>query len=104
MSLFLQIVNCLEEWQTGTHIKIPFSGDRYEGIYQGFISLIDTTEEHDYHGDKLHRLLSSIAIDGRYVNNINVFLHFLLYSSFRIIEIVHHVIVVILGAEDLKLF
>lgn len=80
-SLFLQIVNCLEEWQTGAHIKIPFSGERYEGVYQDFATLIDTTEEHEYHGDKLRRLLSSIALDGRYVN-INVFLHFLSLSSY----------------------
>ena len=44
-SLFLQIVNCLEEWQTGAHIKIPFSGDRYETVYQDISSLIDVHQQ-----------------------------------------------------------
>lgn len=72
---FLQIVNCLEEWQTGAHIKIPFSGDRYESVYQDMSSLINSTEEHAYHGRKLRKLLASIANDGRY-DFIIVFLHF----------------------------
>jgi uncharacterized protein DUF6532 len=64
---FVQIVNCLEEWQTGAHILIPFSGDRYESVYQDMVSLIDTAAENAYHGKKLNKLLMFIASDGRYV-------------------------------------
>jgi hypothetical protein len=77
-SLFLQIVNCLEEWQTGAHIKIPFSGDRYETVYQDIIQLIEVTGDDAYHGRKLRKNLQFIATDGRYVNFSP--LHFLLYS------------------------
>jgi Domain of unknown function (DUF6532) len=61
----LQIVNCLEEWQTGTHVKIPFSGDRYETVYKEMGSLIQTIEDNAYHGRKLRNQLSAIATDGQ---------------------------------------
>ena len=76
--IFLQIVNCLEEWQSGVHIKIPFSGDRYETVYQDMAALIFATSEDPYHGRKLRKLASFIASDGRYV--IFSALHILLYS------------------------
>jgi hypothetical protein len=98
---FLQIVNCLEEWRTGTHIKIPFTGDRYDSVYQDMMSLICAVEEDNYHGQKLRKLLASIASDGRYVN-INISIHFLLYFLFLIIGNKHHVIEVILGMGGLK--
>ena len=66
-SNFLQITNCLEEWQSGSQIKIPFSGDRYEAVYQEITSLISRTEDHSYHRQKLQKLLSSIATIGQYV-------------------------------------
>lgn len=61
----LQIVNCLEEWQTGTLVKIPFSGDRYETVYKDMVSLIKTIEDNPYHGRKLRSQLSAIATDGQ---------------------------------------
>jgi hypothetical protein len=62
----LKIVNCLEEWQTGAFVMIPFSGDRYETVYQDLASLINATDEHPYHGRKLRKLSKSIAIEGQY--------------------------------------
>jgi hypothetical protein len=48
-------------------VKIPFTGDRYESVYEAMLVLIDEIEGNDYHGAKLKVLLQSIASDGQSV-------------------------------------
>ena len=59
-----QIINCLNEWELGYQVMIPFTGDRYDSVHKAMVSLIDELEQHDYHGAKLKRLLKKIATDG----------------------------------------
>ena len=68
-----QIVNCLQEWEQGYEVKIPFTGDQYESVHQAMISLIDTVEKHGYHGPKLETLLKRIATEGRSVKTFSIF-------------------------------
>jgi hypothetical protein len=97
---YLWCVNCLEEWQTGAHIKIPFSGDQYEIVYQDITQLIVVTGDDAYHGQKLHKNLQFIATDGQYVNfSPPSFPSIFIY----IIGNVHHIVVAILGAVHLRL-
>ena len=72
--MFQQIVNCLNEWETGSEVKIPFAGDKYESVHGAILALIGQLEQNDYHGAKLQAMLQSVAIDGKYVE-------FLLASS-----------------------
>ncbi|KAF8811157.1 hypothetical protein BYT27DRAFT_7208610 [Phlegmacium glaucopus] len=58
------IVNCLEEWETGVFRATPFTGARYEAVYEAMMELIAHVKKDDYHGRKLRRLLKHIASGG----------------------------------------
>ena len=62
-----QIVNCLNEYEGGFEIKIPFTGDQYESVHAAMLSLIKQLWEHDYHGPKLVVLCEKIATEGQSV-------------------------------------
>ena len=68
-----QIINCLHEYELGTEVTTPFTGDRYESIYQAMVGLIEELEKHAYHGAKLEKLLEKIATDGQCVKFMKLF-------------------------------
>ena len=58
-----QILNCLNEFDSGYKTKILFTGDWYESVHAAMLSLIEQLQEHDYHGVKLKALLENIAME-----------------------------------------
>lgn len=60
----LQIVNCLEEWESGSFRSLPFTGTRYEAVHKVMMELISKVEEDGYHGRKFRKLLKAIATSG----------------------------------------
>lgn len=65
--MYLQIVNCLREWEMGSMIGIPFTGESYNSVYTCFTGLINQTLANPYHGHKLEKLLAATATDGLFV-------------------------------------
>lgn len=51
----------------GSQINIPFSGERYDSVYECMRTLMDQVDGNVYHRRKFERLLKSIAKDGRLV-------------------------------------
>lgn len=61
----LQIINCLEEWQSGMFVGIAFTGKEYQEVYERMLELIEKVEDDPYHGPKLARLREKIGKTGR---------------------------------------
>jgi hypothetical protein len=51
----------------GTRTNIPFSGGKYESVYECMKALMEQLEDNTYHRRKFERLLKSIAQQGRLV-------------------------------------
>ncbi|RDB15428.1 hypothetical protein Hypma_004171 [Hypsizygus marmoreus] len=58
------ILHALREFRNGYHIPGDFKGETYASAYQGIWELIDSVDEHEYHGPSLERTLEAIARDG----------------------------------------
>ena len=61
----MQLVHCLHEFQTGSHIRLSFKGQEYDAVHQEFVEIIEMTMNHTYHGLKLQKLLKKIGQDGQ---------------------------------------
>ena len=53
--------------ELGARTNIPFSGGKYESVYDCLRALMDQLESNSYHRRKFVRLLKSIAQQGRSV-------------------------------------
>jgi hypothetical protein len=65
--MLVQLVHCLHEYQTGSHVKLAFKGHCYNALYDEFLEIIEETDKDNYHSLKLRKLLKSIGKEGRYV-------------------------------------
>ncbi|KAH9165647.1 hypothetical protein EDB89DRAFT_2076601 [Lactarius sanguifluus] len=61
---FTCIVNCLDEWESGYLVKVPFTGDAYGPRYSLIAGLADDVLGNAYHGKRLRARLRKIAADG----------------------------------------
>ncbi|KAH9172291.1 hypothetical protein EDB89DRAFT_2069955 [Lactarius sanguifluus] len=61
---FTCIVNCLDEWESGYLVKVPFTGDAYGPRYSLIAGLADDVLGNAYHGKRLRVRLRKIAADG----------------------------------------
>ncbi|KAH9167798.1 hypothetical protein EDB89DRAFT_2074550 [Lactarius sanguifluus] len=66
--VFTCIVNCLDEWESGYQVKVPFTGDAYRSRYSLIAGLADDVMGNAYHGQRLRARLRKIAADGRTSN------------------------------------
>ena len=57
-------MHCLDEYQTGAHVKLVFKGQLYSTIFDDFMEAIRDVREDEYHGPKLHNLLQTIGREG----------------------------------------
>lgn len=53
--------------ELGARADIPFSGNKYESVYDCLKTLMDELEENTYHRRKFVRLRKTIAQEGRSV-------------------------------------
>ena len=53
--------------ETGLQTNIPFSGDKYQSVYQYMKALMDELEGNTYYRQKFNDLRKSIAHQGRLV-------------------------------------
>lgn len=60
----LQIICCLNKYKTGSRVNVDFTGDCYEDVFKTMSDTIDLVDAHDYHGQKLHDFLRSLASNG----------------------------------------
>lgn len=51
--------------ELGTRTNIPFSGGKYQSVYECMMTLMEELEGNSYHRRKFNRLLKSIAQQGR---------------------------------------
>ncbi|KAH9164867.1 hypothetical protein EDB89DRAFT_1911835 [Lactarius sanguifluus] len=58
------IVNCLDEWESGYLVKVPFTGDAYGPRYSLIAGLADDVLGNAYHRKRLRARLRKIAADG----------------------------------------
>ncbi|KAH9023796.1 hypothetical protein EDB85DRAFT_2150948 [Lactarius pseudohatsudake] len=61
---FTCIVNCLDEWESGYWVKVPFAGDTYRYRYSLIAGLANDILGNAYHGQRLRARLRKIAADG----------------------------------------
>jgi hypothetical protein len=62
--MIIQLVNCLHEYQSGSHSNVNFTGQAYNKVYDQFWNLVAGTLKNRYHGKKLHKLLRRISEEG----------------------------------------
>ena len=54
-------MHCLDEYQTGVHVKLVFKGQLYSTTFANFMKVIRDVCKDKYHGPKLHNLLQTIG-------------------------------------------
>lgn len=64
--------------ETGSQTNIPFSGDKYESVYECMKALMEKLEGNTYHRRKFNSLIKSIAQQGRLVIITHISYYFLL--------------------------
>ncbi|KAF8225184.1 hypothetical protein L208DRAFT_1307441, partial [Tricholoma matsutake] len=67
LALVLTVIeNCIDEWVSGKHVKIDFSGKEYHDIYLGWIRELENFNKYTKKHDLLNKILVKIHNRGRF--------------------------------------
>jgi hypothetical protein len=74
----IQIKCCLQEWESGQHINVPFTGEAFSHDNDGILKTIAQVEAHPYHGPSYQNAKKGWARSGMCVSNFIYFYIFIL--------------------------